>query len=202
MYFIGIVPEILLISNPLFEFVLCVERCILLTSPYKYFYRWKKFTFFSLISFSAAAIAANLWIYNFIWFPSEFDSECQYFTCIISVFPISYIIVYKIIFAVGEISIGLILLYLIKSCTKETTSNAKKKKNMVVLSIIWTTVCLELIPDIFDLIVYKCVGLNSESIIGPYRTTFSSFNLVTSAVLYIYVLKPQSSVTGAPIFVK
>uniref|UniRef100_A0AC35FGL0 Uncharacterized protein n=1 Tax=Panagrolaimus sp. PS1159 TaxID=55785 RepID=A0AC35FGL0_9BILA len=100
---------------------------------------------------------------------------------------------YKILISLAEVFAAILLLYFVKFRTIAINSKTKKK-NIVVLAVISTTVIFEFCPNILDILFFNITEQFSENVVGPYRTTLSSFNILTSAVLYSYVLKPKTSV--------
>ena len=150
MYLVGIVPWILVISNPIFQFGLCLERCFIVAFPYRYLHKWKRTMCIFVLTFSLFVMSLVMWLDGFFWLPPDSEPACQYFSCVISALSQKYITVYKISIAVLEFIVALILGALIKQKTKSTKS---KTKNIVILVVVATTVICELTPNIIDTIV-------------------------------------------------
>lgn len=153
MYLIGIIPWILLISNPIFEFALCVERCCVVLFPYKYFNHWKRTMCITVFIVTTVTLMLMLWINDFIWLPPNEISQCRYFSCVITAIPAKYMNIYKIVISVLEVFAALMLMMLIKF-RKLTMSKKGKKKNMVILIIIFSTLLFEFGPNIADTIYF------------------------------------------------
>lgn len=84
MYITGGIPYVLLISNPVYEFALCVERCCVIAFPHTYYHNYKKSMAFGAFFFTIITVVCNAWVNGFIWLPPEGLSWCRFFSCMIS----------------------------------------------------------------------------------------------------------------------
>ena len=154
LYLIGLIPWTLLISNPIFEFALCIERCLIILFPHKYFNFWKKPMCVGVCVSTAIILVTNLWLNDFIWLPENGPTECRYFSCVITPIPPKFMNTYKIVIAVAEGVAAVFLLYLVK-CKTISISKKVKRKSVAILAIIVSTIVFEITPNVMDSIYFS-----------------------------------------------
>ena len=168
MYFSGLIPWILIISNPIFQFGLCLERCFIVAFPYRYLHKWKRAMCIFVLEFSFIALSSNLIFNGFIWLPADAATECRYFSCVVSVLPQRYVSTYKIVISALELISAIVLFCLIKFKTLNMTSKGRKK-NVVILVVILTTVLCEFTPNLIDAMFFNvCFFTNNYYFLHTY----------------------------------
>ena len=168
LYLIGLIPWILLISNPIFECALCIERCLIIAFPHKYFNQWKKPMCVGVCVSTVIILVTNLWLNDFIWLPPNGPTECRYFSCVITPIPQRYMNTYKIAISVAEGVAAFFLLYLVK-CRTISMSKKAKRKNTVILMIISSTIVFEFGPNILDSVYMNVSYSNlSHGVMNPF----------------------------------
>ena len=169
IYVIGFPSWILLISNPIFEFCLCLERCSAVCFPFQYNLRWKKIFAVGTVALVLIYIALNIWINNLFYISEVSLIPCTFFTCIVYNVPGRKLIEFKIVASVLDIFAAGTLILLMKFRLSASTHSTGKSRNRVILIIIFITVILELAPNLIDRILRNVSAVISSREFSEFR---------------------------------
>uniref|UniRef100_A0AC35F1M2 Uncharacterized protein n=1 Tax=Panagrolaimus sp. PS1159 TaxID=55785 RepID=A0AC35F1M2_9BILA len=157
LYFGGIISWILLVSNPIFEFCLCIERCFAIYFPVFYNQRLQHFMHFISIFCFAFFVILFIFLNGILKLPKEKNTSCPFFECIFYQTIERDAIELKIILSAIDVSSAVLLLFLLKFKFKNNGNSEEKSLNKTVYLIILATTAFEVTPNFIDYILLKVI---------------------------------------------
>jgi hypothetical protein len=195
LYFVGLISWILLVSNPIFEFCLCIERCFAIYFPVFYNQRLQHFMHFISVFCFVFYVILFIFLNGILKLPKEKITSCPFFECIFYQTIERDAIELKIIFSAIDVISAVLLLFLLKFKFKKNGNSEEKSLNKTVFIIIFATTAFEVTPNFIDYILIKSNLQTLALYIGPYRTTVSTANLLISTLMYYRVIKKRIKIS-------
>ena len=153
LYVTGVIPWILMMTNSVMEFFLCIDRCLSVVFPFKYNGTQKNvFTILTIFGFIGGAVIIVYFCNLVFLYPADPVTTCRFFGCFVQANNFSMLMV-KIIFILSNLVVALTLALLIKFVFKTNNASIKHMNNTVLIMVICTTF-IELIPFVVAQIFY------------------------------------------------